>query len=310
MSSSGPGWTGGDGAYSTGLPNGKSLWLFGDSFHGTVEPDGSRTPGGAFVRNSLVLQTGDLLETLAVAGRPDGFLEPTHGDAWYWPADATVEGGRVRIFAARMVTTGTGAWDFHQVATDVVTLRRSDLREEGSPATVAAGGDVAWGVAVLEDDDWTYVYGVEDRGFDKYAHLARAVAGNVLGPWQYWTGQGWSSQAAASTRLFEGVSNQFSVMRRGDEYVLLSQAHTFGRDIFVMHADSPAGPWVDKTVVYTTPSWGADSYTYNAVAHPEFERNGAISVSYSLGTSDWGRLISQAELYRPRFIRVGASCLG
>src|SRR5437763_304475 len=30
----GPGWTGGDGAYSVALPDGRSVWLFGDSFMG------------------------------------------------------------------------------------------------------------------------------------------------------------------------------------------------------------------------------------------------------------------------------------
>ncbi len=32
----GPGWTGGDGGWSVPLPDGRVLWLFGDSFLGRV----------------------------------------------------------------------------------------------------------------------------------------------------------------------------------------------------------------------------------------------------------------------------------
>ena len=38
----GPGWTGGDGTYSVGLPDGRTAWSFGDTFLGTIAPDGSR----------------------------------------------------------------------------------------------------------------------------------------------------------------------------------------------------------------------------------------------------------------------------
>ncbi|MEE4608513.1 MAG: DUF5005 domain-containing protein, partial [Desulfobacteraceae bacterium] len=38
----GGGWTGGDGTLSVPLGDGRTLWLFGDSFLGKVNPDGSR----------------------------------------------------------------------------------------------------------------------------------------------------------------------------------------------------------------------------------------------------------------------------
>src|SRR6185369_4369726 len=34
----GPGWTGGDGTFSTLLPDGRHLWMWSDSFLGTVDP--------------------------------------------------------------------------------------------------------------------------------------------------------------------------------------------------------------------------------------------------------------------------------
>ncbi|MBK8566787.1 MAG: DUF5005 domain-containing protein [Saprospiraceae bacterium] len=57
------GWTGGDATYSIPLPDGRNLWLFGDSFIGTVNANRSR-PGGGLLRNAFVVQDGDELTTL------------------------------------------------------------------------------------------------------------------------------------------------------------------------------------------------------------------------------------------------------
>jgi len=40
----GDGWTGGDGTSSVPLPDGRTLWMFGDTFLGQVNPDRSRPP--------------------------------------------------------------------------------------------------------------------------------------------------------------------------------------------------------------------------------------------------------------------------
>ena len=38
----GDGWTGADGTYSVALPDGRTVWMFGDTFLGRVNPDRSR----------------------------------------------------------------------------------------------------------------------------------------------------------------------------------------------------------------------------------------------------------------------------
>src|SRR5258706_6082417 len=47
-------WTGGDVAYSHLLPDGRSFWLFGDSFVDTVFPDRHR-PHDYFIHSTIVL---------------------------------------------------------------------------------------------------------------------------------------------------------------------------------------------------------------------------------------------------------------
>src|SRR5512133_2596624 len=59
------GFTGGDGTYSVLLPDGRTLWIFGDTFFGKVNPDRSRTKTNPlFIRNSAVIQSGDSVRTL------------------------------------------------------------------------------------------------------------------------------------------------------------------------------------------------------------------------------------------------------
>ena len=95
----GGGWTGGDGTLSIPLPDGRSLWLFGDTFLGRVRSDGTRSVESPLIRNSLVVQDGRKLTTHYGGTRaaPEAFLVPQEPDAWYWPGDGTVQKNRLQI---------------------------------------------------------------------------------------------------------------------------------------------------------------------------------------------------------------------
>ena len=60
--------------------------------------------------------------------------------------------------------------------------------------------------------------------------------------------------------------------------------------------------------LYTTPTWGEGTYTYNAVAHPEQDAAGGLLVSYNVNSFDGSELYRQADIYRPRFVRVPERC--
>ena len=131
----GPGWTGGDGTYSVRLPDGRELWLFGDTFLGRVDAGRARSRLSPMVRNVAVLQTGDALTTL-VRGSPRlprAFAEPRRdGSEWYWPAAAVVEGDALRVFLARFARTGDGQWSWRYESGAIATLSLPDLRIRSS----------------------------------------------------------------------------------------------------------------------------------------------------------------------------------
>lgn len=92
---------------------------------------------------------------------------------------------------------------------------------------------------------------------------------------------------------------------------------SIAKDIVLYSACSPEGPYSAKQVVFSSPETQATTvpgmasgqtlyghlWTYNPVAHAQFDSNGELVVSYNVNSDDSGDLI-YADAYRPKFIRV------
>jgi hypothetical protein len=306
----GPGWTGGDGTYSTDLPDGRVAWTFGDSYLGNLASDGSRPASSPMVNNAMMVQSGSSFATLVGGSlsQPQSLVSTGESGSWYWPGASAAEGGGLFQFLFKTSRTGPGLWDFKYTGSYLARYSLPGLAVQ-SVQPVAASDTIQWGVWVLDDSGYTYIYGIEDRGWDKYVHIARVAAGDLAGQWQYYTGSGWSSDPTTSARVLNGASNQYSVVRMNGKYQLVTQA-PLGREIYSYSGSSPVGPFAGKTLLYTTPTWGGDSFTYNAVAHPELSGSGQMLISYNVNSSNMADLYSSPELYRPRFVRAGSSCFG
>jgi hypothetical protein len=316
----GGGWTGADSTYSVPLPDGRDVWLFSDTFLGPVGADHTRPLTAPFIHNSMVVESHHRLTTVTggTVTHPESLVGPTpsgpptdpstQNSSWYWSGDGTVEGNRLRVFYLRFVATGSGSFDFRWDSTAIATFSLPDLKLLSLTPTYGGGG-VTWGSALLEDGGWTYVYGIEDLGAGKYMHLARARTGDLLGAWQFWTGSGWSSDPASSTRLMDGVSNEYSVSKVDDEYVLVTMDTSvpLGREIVAYTSASPTGPFANRMHVYDTPETGGNIFTYNAHAHPELSRGGNLVVSYNVNSFDVHDVYRDVRDYRARFLDVRLS---
>ena len=102
------------------------------------------------------------------------------------------------------------------------------------------------------------------------------------------------------------VSSQFNVFRLRDKYVLLTQNKRFNSgEIYTFISDSPCGPWRNKQLIFRTYEQDVPNlFTYNAMAHPQFEKDGMILVSYNVNTGDFAQQFSDVTTYRPRFFWV------
>ena len=102
------------------------------------------------------------------------------------------------------------------------------------------------------------------------------------------------------------MSSQFNVFRLDGKYVLITQDKTFNSGkIYTFTSSSPYGPWGDRKLIYEIPDLGHKNwFTYNAMAHPQFERDGMILVSFNVNTDDFSEQYSNVESYRPRFFWI------
>lgn len=307
-------WTGSDSAISIPLPDGRVLWTGGDTFLGTVHGDHSRDPQG-FIHNCYVVQNrnGSLGPTLFTPGSGGGDqakILSTDGQTWYWLSAGFVEGGQLRQFVIRIAGAGPA---FSVVSTEIATLTLPGLNVASvTPAPAeylptAGGAQVYYGLAVVTEKQWTYVYGLESLGFDKYVHLARAPAGHVMdGQWTFWTGTAWSTLAAQSARLFAGGGDEMSIVKTKHGYRAVATKNSLGAEIDMWTAKNPWGPWSSPRMLYVAPEMNAQTVTYNAKEHRERDGKDYLSVSYNVNasSSNSNGLYSNVENYRPRFIRV------
>ena len=318
----GPGWTGGDSAYSVRLPDGRTVWMFSDSYIGTVDPVTRRRASPYFqAHNCLVVQDQDNQMTTIHGGTPQApttYFVPPAPDHWFWVGAGTATQpspgvSKMVVFLLEFAPDSSVSdpmWAFKYVGNSVATLSLPDLAIESiQPLNLPTR--ISWGSYVMPDDPWVYIYGIEDLGARKYAHVARAAAGDLANPgaWKFWGGSGWVGNVQDSMRLLDdSVSNEYSVDKIEGSYLMVtmgtSQIFTVWKDIVTYVASSPAGPWTKRTVVYSTPQTGQGHlFVYNPKGHAEFTLNRQFLISYCINSSSLDEF-TNADSYRPRFIRV------
>lgn len=308
------GWSGGDSTYSTLLPSGRLLWLFSDTFLGTVNPDGSRTASTPQVHNSLVLQRGGRFVTIrgGSSTHPRAVLTPRESDSWYWVGASMVSHGTLSVIYRRYERTGSGEWDW--------TWRDNVLARYALPKLdlidthpLPSTGGIQWGSWLTRHGGHTYIYGVGTHAGTKYMHVARVRGDDLRHPWAYSTGKGWSRAEDASEEVAANVAGEYSVTRFHGLFMLVTHdtRTRFNDTIVAYFSCRPTGPFTARTRLYTTPETGsggtyhnADVYTYNAHTHPALRDGNRLLISYNVNSLDADDVRSDASIYRPRFVEV------
>lgn len=324
-------WTGADSTYSVGLPDGRTVWIFSDTFVGPVH-EGTREPvdheRSFMPANSLVVQDGSELSSIlgwsdagGAAGMvPAPVVHPRDAAGprdLYWAGDAHLCHGEVEIMYRRYGLTYLGK----------CAVARFDPRDLSRPVDVVElpfTGPVAWGSAVNRVEGHTYVYGARDDGEAKQLYVARVEGDSMIGDWEFLGADGtWSEDPSSAAAQLSGVGNEFSVSPIGGGHLLVTHdtSQQLSADIVGYFAATPEGPFEQKTLLYKTPETGASGsygnprvYTHNAHAHPQVDRGeNALLISYNVhawelpgerGRSTRAELYGDTSVYRPRFVTV------
>ena len=206
-------WARGDGSSSTRLPDGRILWLFGDTLTGSVDVRRAAHAGARSCTARSVVHPRNLRHA-AWPPAPPRCRPPT--GSWLWPTHAVVTraGSRGRRAArcscspSGCVRTGTGAFDFRRVGTAAVAARGrlGRSRSRWARPSTSPMPSVLWGAALVARG----AHDVDLRDTRRRArHLrARPAAGEGAdaAPWQtparwvYRTADGWSRGPATRGR--------------------------------------------------------------------------------------------------------------
>ncbi len=315
-------WTGGDITYSVDLPNGKVLWLHGDTFLGPVfQPDAShptrwRNPTG-MLSNSINIMNNDGSYGGTLydwdGSFPVPYVRPEQTNPnytqEYWYKDGLYLNNKVYLFLYTMYRTG-GAWGINFLRTDLATLSYPDLTVE-STNICFWNNKIAYGASVLEDGPYLYIYGAEPTADNKYMHVAsvwKADFPNNATYYYYEGGSSWSTSDANSSRVLADVSMEFTVFKYNGTYYLVTQEGSglFSNKIYRYKSTSPVGPWTDKLLIYETPSHGDGTWSYDAKAHPEFidVGGGKLLLSYDVNADNIQAVYDDADKYRPYFVWI------
>ena len=127
--------------------------------------------------------------------------------------------------------------------------------------------------------------------------------------WEFFTGKEWDKDISRSAPLDIdiSVSEQFSVFRYRDKYILLTQERA-GEDIYTYTSDFPHRDFHSKRFIYHTPEADADPdnhiITYNALAHGQYIDDDRLLVTYCVNSLDVRDIFEDVEAYRAQFLRV------
>lgn len=180
-------WGGGDVSLSVPIPDGRVVWLYGDTF----------SPRNGLVRSSAIVQTGGALHVSDHGGQvlPDDRTRAGRKSI-YWIEAAAVVGHRTLDVTAAPMSIGTAnGWDFH----------RRDTRSRVARVKVTRTGDVrfvrwtGWTTAPAPFADFA-----ADGSHLTYEHRAH--------PWA-WLADGSTLMTHANNWDLDGV---FKTTRRGD----------------------------------------------------------------------------------------------
>lgn len=320
-STTGRTWLAGDNDISYVLPDGRTVWVFNDSFISGSDTDVNDTTNnrlvhvGRFVRNAMVVEEvdGTLTDMGATDNNNNGqaayfetieeILENGDQKNFYWVGNMIMEEGMLKVYLVELDETG-GLHDTGRsyiAAISYPELELVDIKQQ------AAFGIRYENIFVENDTIYLYKNADTNAGEEAGTHVARTPVGNLIGEemWEFWNGTSWVKDPSQSVSIYPH-SPEDVIKLEDNSYALLSGLGALSRDVYLSFAESPQGPWTPRVSVYTRP----DDWKYWAYL-PNFQKqleNGNYLISYSsnawlpLFFSSWSFI--DKYWYRQRHIQV------
>jgi hypothetical protein len=321
------GWIGGDGAFSVPITDKRTLWLFSDTWVGSIRA--GKRKDVVMVNNTVGVQDGmaDAKLTFSIArnedGKPKALFVPPDGRGWFWLFAGTKTDDKLHIFLPQFEKTkDPGAFGFRSIdlwlgtvdnPTDVPTSWKVDYTKvpfaEFNPERKRS-----FGSALLQDRDHIYIYGYNEKPGkpfpDRQLLIARAPIAKLADftSWRFFSDGQWKVNFADAVGQVDGLATEFSVSYLAGlkRYALVYTEKGLSDRIVGRFSMSPEGPWSEPVLVYkcTEMKKNKKVFSYAAKAHPHLAGGDELIVSYVVNAFELGPVIEDSELYWPRFVRV------
>lgn len=322
------GWTGADGAHSVALGADRTLWLFSDTWVGSIR-EGKRFDA-TIVNNSVAVQVGRgrtatirFVVRRGADNKPQALIAPADGRGWFWLQAGMSVDERLALFLSQVEKTGEpGVFGFRQIGQwlglidnpqdDPVSWRVAQTQLPHAFFTDKR--ELTFGAALLKHGYHLYVYGTDEdvspKARDRHLILARVPAAKVgdFASWEFFREGAWQADFRKSSRMVPGMASDCSVtyLAESRQFVLVYTERGISERILARTAPEPWGPWSEPVTVYRCPEVGWDRriFCYNAKAHGSLASRDELVVSYVANSFDFWHVATDARLYWPRFVRV------
>lgn len=324
-------WWGADAAYSIPLPDGRSVWIFGDTLYGDKRVVDGNDP--RMVRNSIGVSTckdGEWAIEYVIRhgdnGQPEDFFHAQHPHTWYWALDGFFYHGElwVTLLCVRNSSRKTpAAMDFETCGTDLAKI--SGLESDPQRWSIKYFPLVPDGVhaypsatAVIEGE-YAYIFALLETG-SRPMLLTRIPLNGLDAPrehLQYLSRDGsWKAglKPADAAHVMKRGNTEMTVRYHPllKEWVAVMNAPNLSTGkIVVRTAPRITGPWSPDKVVYRIPEMqksytghDKDIFCYAAKEHPEFRRPGSLLITYACNTMKPQKLTADLDIYCPKVVRV------
>ncbi len=300
----------------TQLPDGRTLFVLGDTGYYNLASDGSAGPLLGFGTNSAWVQAGNCFTLLeGSADNRSWIAPPQHDGTVYWPGAAVVVGNRLHVFLTRLYLDNPFGTP---VGSAVATFELPSLelaRIVDTPFTP----DRIFGSGAVYDDGFLYVYGSHREScafcFAGDMYVARVPETLVQDPtaWRYWAGS-WSDNARAAVSVLDAAVSNTNVEAWRNGFLLVTKTMSIvAPDVDAWWSSSPVGPWQHLGTVYHVPDpvpyvagyTYQGAYSYGPVALPTtLVDGGRVLLAYNVNSFDASDAQVDGRMSGPRFTSI------
>ena len=326
------GWQGADAAYSIPLPDGRDVWIFGDTLYGAQRVVDGNDP--RMVHNTLGISTciGGQWKLRYIfrhdaKGNPISFFSPADNAHWYWALDGFYANGDlwVTLLCIRHSTKPAPAgMDFETCGSDLAQLSGLNHDPEHWQLTIhplVPDGVKAYPSATtVVHDGYAYLFALYENGTRPLLATRIPLAGlndpaahlEYLGNDDAWH-RGFDPTRAK--QIMSQGSPELSIRYHPDlkQWLAVSfDPAAFSDRIILRTAPNLTGPWTDArdaATLYRVPEMQAgpkhdkNIFCYAGKEHPELELPSDIVFTYVCNTFSPPELTSRPDIYLPQVIR-------